>query len=90
MLFKQEIRDICDLFAARGLPNFPSGIIFSFWEQYINLRFFLMLAVIAVLVAEFVVITVVLLNPWAAIIVVSLRLDFSVLQSFKAFIFLFM
>lgn len=66
----KEIRNICDLFSAKGLPNFPSGIIFSFWEQYINLRFFLMLAVIAVLVAEFVVITVVLLNPWAAIIVV--------------------
>ena len=27
----REVRDICDTFASRGLPNFPHGIPFTFW-----------------------------------------------------------
>ena len=33
-----QIRDICDKFQEQGLPNFPTGIPFTFWEQYIHLR----------------------------------------------------
>jgi patched 1 len=68
----QEIRDICDMFASQGLPNYPQGVIFTFWEQYVNLRFYLMLALMAVLAAIFVILSILLLNPWAAFIVVSL------------------
>ncbi|VDN28481.1 unnamed protein product [Gongylonema pulchrum] len=33
-----EIRSICDRYTDMGLPNFPSGIAFTFWEQYLYLR----------------------------------------------------
>jgi EST family sterol transporter len=66
----KDVRAICESFAARGLPNYPQGIIFTFWEQYVNLRFYLLLTLIAVLVAIFVVLSITLLNPWAASIVV--------------------
>ncbi|CAL1543201.1 unnamed protein product, partial [Lymnaea stagnalis] len=65
-----EIRGICDEFSKKGLPNFPLGVPFTFYEQYINLRFYLMLSIICVLVVTFVVLTVVLMNPWIALIVV--------------------
>ena len=34
----KEIRGIAEDFTERGLPNFPSGIAFTFWEQYLSLR----------------------------------------------------
>ncbi|KAJ8316305.1 hypothetical protein KUTeg_006319 [Tegillarca granosa] len=64
------IRSICDTYSNKGLPNYPSGIPFTFWEQYINLRFYLMLAILCVLFVTFVVLTIVLMNPWLASIVV--------------------
>ncbi|KAG1667437.1 Protein patched 1 [Nymphon striatum] len=66
----KQVREVCDKFEALGLPNFPTGIPFTFWEQYIGLRFYLGIALAISLVAVFVVVTVVLLNPWAAIIYV--------------------
>ncbi|XP_045158248.1 protein patched homolog 1-like isoform X2 [Mercenaria mercenaria] len=70
-----QIRSICDDFTSRGLPNYPSGIPFTFWEQYIKLRFYLMLALLCILVVTFTVLSVVLVNPWlAAIIVVIVSL----------------
>jgi hypothetical protein len=67
----QAIRDICDTYTDRGLPNYPSGVPFTFWEQYINLRFYLALSILCILMVTFVVLTLVLLNPWLASIVVS-------------------
>ena len=69
-----QIRSICDDFASRGLPNYPSGIPFTFWEQYIKLRLYLFLALLCILVVTFLVLTFVLMNPWLAIIIVSLVL----------------
>lgn len=34
----QDIRSVCDKFAEQGLPNFPQGIAFTFWEQYLHLN----------------------------------------------------
>ncbi|GFR79109.1 protein patched homolog 1 [Elysia marginata] len=65
-----EIRDICADFNERGLPNFPLGDPFTFYEQYIHLRHYLMVSLVAVLAVTFVVLTVVLMNPWTAFIVV--------------------
>jgi patched 1 protein len=67
----KEIRNICDEFANRGLPNYPSGYPFMFWEQYINLRFYLMLSLVCILLMIFFTLAVVLMNPWAAFVVVS-------------------
>ncbi len=67
-----QIREICETFAQRGLPNYPRGIPFTFWEQYMHLRFNLLLALLCVFAAVFFVLTLILLNPWAAVVVVSL------------------
>jgi len=64
-----QVREICQEFVSRGLPNFPNGIPFTFWEQYLGLRFYLMLALAASLAAVFVVISVLLMSPWPAFIV---------------------
>lgn len=33
----REIRDICAKYEAKGLPNFPTGLPFIYWEQYLRL-----------------------------------------------------
>ncbi|KAK3091489.1 hypothetical protein FSP39_020198 [Pinctada imbricata] len=66
----KAIRDICDDFADKGLPNYPSGEPFTYWEQYIHLRFYLAIAILCVLMVTFVVLTIVLMNPWLASIIV--------------------
>ena len=68
---KQDIRSVCDEFVDRGLPNYPSGYPFTYWEQYINLRFYLMLALLSVLTTTFLVLTITLMNPWLAAVLVS-------------------
>ena len=68
---KQDIRSVCDEFVDRGLPNYPSGYPFTYWEQYINLRFYLMLALLCVLSTTFLVLTITLMNPWLAAVLVS-------------------
>ena len=60
-----EVREICDRFQQRGLPNFPNGIPFTFWEQYIGLRWWLLLALAAALAAVFTVVSLLLCSPWA-------------------------
>lgn len=67
----QKVRSICDTYKEKGLPNYPSGIPFTFWEQYINLRFYLMLSLICVICGIFIVISLILMNPWMAIVVVA-------------------
>ncbi|GMS82271.1 hypothetical protein PENTCL1PPCAC_4446, partial [Pristionchus entomophagus] len=62
----KEIRSICDDFSARGLPNFPQGIAFTFWEQYLHLNGNLMQAIATIALVVFVVLSVLLFNPWAA------------------------
>ncbi|XP_023246970.1 protein patched [Copidosoma floridanum] len=64
-----SVRRLCRRFEERGLPNFPSGIPFMFWEQYIDLRSCLGLALLAALGASLFVVGLLLLNLWAAILV---------------------
>ena len=63
------MRAICQKFEDRGLPNFPSGTPFTFWEQYIGLRFWLFVAMGSILAAVFLAVTVVFMSPWLAAIV---------------------
>ncbi|XP_020282533.1 protein patched isoform X4 [Pseudomyrmex gracilis] len=63
------VRKLCKRFEERGLPNFPSGIPFLFWEQYMDLRVCLGMALLAALSASVVVVGVLLLNLWAALLV---------------------
>lgn len=50
-----SVRELCVKFEAKGLSNFPSGIPFLFWEQYLYLRTSLLLALVCALAAVFVV-----------------------------------
>nr|XP_031831591.1 protein patched isoform X4 [Nomia melanderi] len=64
-----SVRRLCRKFEERGLPNFPSGIPFQFWEQYMDLRSCLGIALLAALTASVVVVGILLLNLWAALLV---------------------
>ncbi|CAH3129517.1 unnamed protein product [Pocillopora meandrina] len=66
----KSVRALCEEFEKAGLPNYPSGIPFIFWEQYIWLGKHLMTAVAIVLSASFVVMAVILCNFWAAMLIV--------------------
>ena len=66
----EEIRKICQKFEEKGLPNFPTGIPFIYWEQYVRLRIYLLSALVVVLAAVFLVISVFLLNPWTATLII--------------------
>lgn len=65
-----NVRELCKKFEARGLPNYPSGIPFIFWEQYLNLRTFLALIILCALTAAFVFVGIIMLSFWAAILIV--------------------
>ncbi|XP_054278387.1 protein patched-like [Macrosteles quadrilineatus] len=65
----KQVRDLCQRFEARGLPNFPSGIPFLFWEQYLTLRQTLGIALLTALAAVFVLVSVMLVNIRAAVVV---------------------
>lgn len=66
----RHVRDLCQKFELRGLPNFPSGIPFLFWEPYLTLRETLGIALGCALVAVFVLVSVLLVNVCAALVVV--------------------
>ncbi|XP_075216920.1 protein patched isoform X2 [Lycorma delicatula] len=74
-----QVREICARFEARGLPNFPSGIPFLFWEQYLTLRQSLALAIFCALAAVFLIVSVLLFNLVVATMV-TLALAVMVLQ----------
>ncbi|XP_037941550.1 protein patched-like [Teleopsis dalmanni] len=65
-----HIRDLSVKFETRGLPNYPSGIPFIFWEQYMTLRASLGLILCCSVIAAFFLVTVLLLSAWAALLVV--------------------
>ncbi|XP_055314912.1 protein patched-like isoform X4 [Sitodiplosis mosellana] len=64
------IRELCGKFEGRGLPNYPSGIPFIFWEQYMDLRIYLSLIILCVLCATFICVGILLLSAWAAVLIV--------------------
>uniref|UniRef100_A0A3Q2XT47 Patched 2 n=1 Tax=Hippocampus comes TaxID=109280 RepID=A0A3Q2XT47_HIPCM len=66
----ESVRAICDEFSRKGLFNYPNGYPFLFWEQYIGLRHWFLLAISVVLACTFLVCALLLLNPWTAGIIV--------------------
>ncbi|XP_078527897.1 protein patched homolog 2 isoform X1 [Lissotriton helveticus] len=66
----ESVRAICEEFAARGVLSYPNGYPFLFWEQYIGLRHWFLLAISIVLACTFLVCAILLLNPWTAGIIV--------------------
>jgi len=65
-----EVREICERFATQGLPNFPHGIPFTFWEQYLNLRLYLILALACSLGAVFITVCILMMSPWTAAVII--------------------
>lgn len=66
-------RAACAEAGQAGVRAYPSGSPFLFWEQYLGLRRCFLLAVSILLVCTFLVCALLLLNPWTAGLIVSLR-----------------
>ncbi|XP_027889849.1 protein patched homolog 1 [Xiphophorus couchianus] len=66
----ESVRAICNNYSQQGLPSYPNGYPFLFWEQYISLRHWLLLSISVVLACTFLVCALFLLNPWTAGIIV--------------------
>ncbi|XP_041926269.1 protein patched homolog 1 isoform X1 [Alosa sapidissima] len=66
----ESVRAICGNYSRQGLPSYPNGYPFLFWEQYVSLRHWLLLSISVVLACTFLVCAVFLLNPWTAGIIV--------------------
>nr|XP_014348888.1 PREDICTED: protein patched homolog 1 isoform X2 [Latimeria chalumnae] len=69
----EKVRAICNNYTSQGVPSYPNGYPFLFWEQYIWLRHWLLLSISVVLACTFLVCALFLLNPWTAMIIVLLR-----------------
>eukprot|EP00069_Balaena_mysticetus_P008609 bmy_19784T0 len=63
-------RAACAEAGRAGVRAYPSGSPFLFWEQYLGLRRCFLLAVCILLVCTFLVCALLLLNPWAASLIV--------------------
>ncbi|KAI1290439.1 Protein patched [Halotydeus destructor] len=68
----EEVRSICQKYEDRGLPNFPTGVPFIFWEQYVRLSIYLLSGLVIVLAAIFLVICIFLFNPQTGLLMVIL------------------
>ncbi|XP_031685610.1 protein patched homolog 1-like isoform X1 [Oncorhynchus kisutch] len=66
----ESVRAICSNYSRQGLPSYPNGYPFLFWEQYVGLRHWLLLSISVVLACTFLVCALFLLNPWTAGIIV--------------------
>ncbi|XP_056131934.1 protein patched homolog 1 [Lampris incognitus] len=66
----ESVRAICSNYSQQGLPSYPNGYPFLFWEQYVHLRHWLLLSISVVLACTFLVCALFLLNPWTAGIIV--------------------
>ncbi|XP_047728409.1 protein patched homolog 2 isoform X5 [Prionailurus viverrinus] len=63
-------RAACTEAGRAGVRAYPSGSPFLFWEQYLGLRRYFLLAICILLVCTFLVCALLLLNPWTAGLIV--------------------
>ena len=62
----REVRAISEKYSKAGVDNYPQGIAFTFWEQYLDLNSNLVKAIAIISLCIFCVISILLFNPWAA------------------------
>jgi patched 1 protein len=74
----QEIRAISENYTLAGVPNHPSGIAFTFWEQYLDLNWNLVKAISVISIAVFIVVSIMLFSPWAAACILLILLMMTV------------
>ncbi|OTF71663.1 patched-like protein, partial [Euroglyphus maynei] len=67
----QDVRSVCQRFEERGLPNFPTGIPFTYWEQYLGLRFYMIIALLAVLIGIFFTTLILTCTLWTPVIIIA-------------------
>lgn len=65
-----EIRSVCDKFTKKGLNNFPTGLPFIFWEQFVNLRLFISIGIFLILSFTFLISFFTFFNIWTSILIV--------------------
>ncbi|XP_075411620.1 protein patched homolog 2 [Tenrec ecaudatus] len=63
-------RAACAEAGRAGVRAYPSGYPFLFWEQYLGLRHYFLLAICILLLCTFLVCALLLLSPWTASLVV--------------------
>lgn len=66
--FISTVRAICNHFDERGLPNYPSGIPFLYWEQYQELNQYFYVTIVSALAFLFLICVLFLCNIRAALI----------------------
>ena len=69
----KEVRAVCE--SKTNPPQFsayPTGYPFLFWQQYIDLRFWLFISIGCFLTTITLVLSIILMNPRIALLVVSL------------------
>ena len=64
------VRKVCDKFTEKGLPNFPRGLPFTFWEQYLSLWVCFGAGGLLALTSFFLLIGSALVNFWIATLLV--------------------
>ncbi|KAL9951680.1 hypothetical protein ACROYT_G044398 [Oculina patagonica] len=74
----QDVREICDKYSDDGLPNYPSGVPFTFWEQHIWLGRQILIAISISLGVSFIAMAVMLFDIWAAAVIVLVLLMITV------------
>jgi len=66
----KSVRGICKDFGLKGLPSYPIGIPFTYWEQFINLEQYLFMSLAVVLTSIFFFLLLTSMSVKAALIVV--------------------
>uniref|UniRef100_A0A8D9BH04 Protein patched n=1 Tax=Cacopsylla melanoneura TaxID=428564 RepID=A0A8D9BH04_9HEMI len=64
-----QVRAICDEFESKGLPNYPSGIIFYFWQQFSQFKMVFFLALAVALVSILSIHTFIFLNIYCTLVI---------------------
>lgn len=67
----EGIRELCNRFNARGLPNYPSGIPFLYWAQYFSLDTLISIALVGSAVVTFFLALIFLQSLPAAVLVLA-------------------
>ncbi|XP_065657451.1 protein patched homolog 2 isoform X4 [Hydra vulgaris] len=66
----KEFRDLCDEFRVLGLPSYPMGDPFTYWEQFIYLKKYLCIALMITLSSLWIVLVLTFMNIRATFIVI--------------------
>lgn len=70
----EEIRGVCDLFTRKGLSNFPTGLPFIIWEQFVNLRLFLAVGLLLISSFVFFISLITFFNVWPSALILACML----------------